>query len=177
MIININDNTKADKHIEKINKSIIISAFSCLGKTYLGQNYKDILDLEASLYKWIYFDEDLAKEIEKRKGIKERKVNPKWPQNYLEALNRNLLKYKIVLITPEKEIRKMLFNNGISYFLAYPTNPDFVKDRAIKRGNNFAFAEGLKRSFLHWYPEENENVLWVNENEFLEDILKREKMI
>ena len=51
MIININDNTKADKHIEKINKSIIISAFSCLGKTYLGQNYKDILDLEASLYK------------------------------------------------------------------------------------------------------------------------------
>ena len=53
MIINLNDNTKADKHIAKINKSIIISAFSCLGKTYLGQNYKDILDLEASLYKWI----------------------------------------------------------------------------------------------------------------------------
>ena len=87
MIININDNTKADKHIEKINKSIIISAFSCLGKTYLGQNYKDILDLEASLYKWIYFDEKLAKEIEKRKGIKERKVNPNWPQNYLEYLS------------------------------------------------------------------------------------------
>ena len=91
MIININDNTKADKHIEKINKSIIISAFSCLGKTYLGQNYKDILDLEASLYKWIYFDENLAKEIEKRKGIKERKINPNWPQNYLEILNRNTM--------------------------------------------------------------------------------------
>ena len=177
MIININDSTKAGKHIKKINKSIIVSAFSCLGKTYLGKNYKDILDLEASLYKWIYFDEKLAKEIEKRKGIKERKVNPNWPQNYLESLNQNLLKYKVVLITPEKEIRKMLLDNGISYFLAYPTNADFVKDRAIKRGNNFNFAEGLKSSFLHWYPEENENVLWVNENEFLEDILKREKMI
>ena len=57
----------------------------------------------------------------------------------------------------------MLLDNGISYFLAYPTNADFVKDRAIKRGNNFNFAEGLKSSFLHWYPEENENVLWVNE--------------
>lgn len=177
MITNINDSIKEDIHIEKNNKCIIVSAFSCLGKTYLGQKYKNVLDLEASLYKWIYFDDNLAKEIEKRKGIKDRIVNPSWPQNYLEALNQNLLKYNVILITPEKEIRKILSNAGMTYFLAYPTNPDFVKNRAIKRGNNYNFAEGLKKSFLQWYPEENEHVLWVNENEYLEDVLKREKTI
>lgn len=34
----------------------IISVFSCLGKTYLASKYKNILDLEASHYKWIYND-------------------------------------------------------------------------------------------------------------------------
>lgn len=174
---NMNNNIELEKSIENNRKCIIISAFSCLGKTYLGQNYKNILDLEASLYKWIYFDKELSKEIEKRKGIKDRIVNPNWPENYLSALRKSMLKYKVILITPEKKIREILLDMGISYLLAYPTNPDFVADRAIKRGNNDNFAQGLKQSFIQWYPNENEDVLWIDENNYLEDILKRKNII
>lgn len=174
---NMNNNIELEKSIENNRKCIIISAFSCLGKTYLGQNYKNILDLEASLYKWIYFDKELSKEIEKRKGIKDRIVNPNWPENYLSALRKSMLKYKVILITPEKKIREILLDMGISYLLAYPTNPDFVADRAIKRGNNDNFAQGLKQSFVQWYPDENEDILWIDENNYLEDILKRKNII
>lgn len=158
-------------------KGIIISAFSCLGKSYLGQKYGKVLDLEASSYKWIYFDKELAKDIEKRKGVKDRIVNYDWPENYLSALAENLLKYRVILITPEKEIRKILLSRGCSYLLAYPTNPDFLVDRAIKRGNNIDFAEGLKRSFTRWYPDKSEKVLWINENEYLEDVLKKHNIL
>ncbi len=159
------------------NQCTIISVFSCLGKTYLGNKYKNILDLEASHYKWIYNDKILAKDIEKRKGITDRIINPLYPKNYFDAINENIDKYDIILITPEKMIRDILKENNISYLVAYPTKKDFLKERALKRGNNVQFAEGLERSFNRWYPSREENVLWINEFEYLEEILKRNNLI
>ncbi len=155
-------------------KGIIISAFSALGKTYLGNKNPNILDFEASYYKWIYADKELAKDVEKRKGVI---VNPKYPENYLKDLEQKIKQYDIILITPEKNIREILQERKVDYYLAYPKKPDFVIQRALKRGNNIYFSKGLEKSYQKWYPEENEKVLWVTENEYLEDVLKKEHLL
>lgn len=158
-------------------KAKIVSCFSCTGKTQLSSKYNNILDLEASNYKWIYNDIELAKNIEKRKGIKDRKLNPLYPDNYIKAINDNINKYDIILITPEKAIRDILFKNGFDYILVYPTSSTFVVQRSILRGNNLCFANGLKESYKKWYPTKNEKVLWENEDEYLEDILYKNEII
>lgn len=157
--------------------AIIISAFSCMGKTYLGNKYENILDLEASFYKWIYNDKELEKDVEKRKGVTDRVLNPNYPENYLKELEKNLIKYDIILITPEKKIREMLKEKDIPYMVAYPENPNFAGDRAIKRGNSIKFANGLSKSYNTWYPDKNEKVLLVSENEYLEDVLIKNEII
>ena len=142
------------KKVEKYMKqTIIISAFSTLGKTYLGNKYKNILDFEASSYKWIYNDKEIAKDIEKRKGVTDRIQNPNYPKNYLLKLNE------------------------IEYFIAYPTKTDFTVQRAINRGNNIYFSKGLEKSYKQWYPTKEENILWVKEDEYLEDVLIKKGFI
>lgn len=154
----------------------IISVFSCLGKTYLAKKNKNVLDLEASYYKWIYNDKILAQDVEKRKGVKDRIMNPKYPYNYLKAIEENIGKYDVLLITPDKLIRNKLKENNISYIVAYPSTNEFLKERALKRGNNIQFAQGLENTFYRWYPEKEE-VLWINETEYLEEVLKRERIL
>ncbi len=158
-------------------ESRIISVFSCLGKTYLASKYENILDLEASHYKWIYNDKELAMDVEKRKGVTDRIINPEYPKNYLEAIAQNIDKYDIVLITPEKMIRNILREKNIDYLLVYPENPEFVMERAIKRGNNMHFANSLKISYKKWYPDKNEKMLIVKDNEYLEEVLKINEFI
>lgn len=155
----------------------IISVFSCLGKTYLASKYENILDLEASYYKWIYNDKELAKDVEKRKGVTDRILNPNYPENYLDAIAQNIDKYDIILITPEKVIRDILREKNIDYYIAYPENSEFVMERAIKRGNNTHFAHSLKISYKKWRPDKNEKTLVVKDHEYLEDVLKRNKFI
>lgn len=155
----------------------IISCFSCTGKTYLGNKYNNVLDLESSHYKWLYNDPEIAKDIEKRKGILDREPNPLYPDNYIKAIKENINKYDIILITPEKKIRDILLEYKINYLLVYPTDYTFVSKRALLRGNNKYFAEGLKDSFRTWYPEKNEKVLWELEDEYLEDVLKNNGII
>ncbi len=158
-------------------KVLIISAFSALGKTYLGNKNSRVLDFEASFYKWIYKDKNLAKDVEKRKGVTDRIQNPEYPENYLKDLEENTKRYDVILITPEKKIREILHQRKIEYFVAYPTKPDFVVERAIRRGNNMYFSKGLEKSYREWYPDKKEKVLWVEENEYLEDVLIKNQLI
>lgn len=158
-------------------KSLIISAFSALGKTYLGNKNPNVLDFEASFYKWIYKDKNLAKDVEKRKGVTDRIQNPEYPENYLRDLEENRKQYDVILITPEKKIREILQQRGMKYLVAYPTKPDFVVERAIKRGNNMYFSKGLEKSYREWYPDEKEKVLWVEEDEYLEDVLVKKQLM
>ena len=166
------------KKVENYMKqTIIISAFSTLGKTYLGNKYKNILDFEASSYKWIYNDKEIAKDIEKRKGVTDRIQNPNYPENYLKDLKKYSQNYDILLITLEKEIRNILKQNETEYFIAYPTKTDFTVQRAINRGNNMYFSRGLEKSYKQWYPTKEENILWVKEDEYLEDVLIKKGFI
>ena len=158
-------------------KTTIISAFSCLGKTYLGNKYENILDLEASHDKWIYHDKELAKDVEKRKGVTNRILNPEYPENYIRKIIENLNKYDVILITPEKRIRQILKEKKLDYIIAWPVKSNFVSKRSLERGNNTYFAEGLAKSWNTWYPEEDEKVLWVSEKEYLEDVLLKNRII
>lgn len=163
--------------LNNIDKCIIVSAFSCLGKTYLGKKYDSVLDLEASSYKWIYYDKELEKDIEKRKGVKDRIINPEYPANYIKAIKDNIDKFKVILITPELAIREILSNNNIKYYYAFPNDSKFVTERALLRGNNENFAFGLEKSYVTWAPKENENILIVNKDLYLEDVLKYNNII
>lgn len=157
---------------------MIISAFSTLGKTYLANKYPEkVLDFEASFYKWIYDDKELEKDVEKRKGILDRRKNTRYPDNYLEELEKKQKEYKIILITPEREIRDILQNKGIEYIVAYPKEPKFTVKRAIQRGNNLYFAKGLENTFKKWYPTKKERVLWLTESEYLEDIMIKNNLL
>ena len=99
---------------------LIISSFSCLGKTYASKLNNEILDLEASWYKWIYEDTIIALDEERRKGVSSRSLNPDYPTNYLNAIKENITKYKIIFVTPEKRIRELLKEEKINYIVAYP---------------------------------------------------------
>lgn len=162
---------------ERKREKMIISAFSTLGKTYLGNKNPKVLDFEASFYKWIYHDKELEKDVEKRKGVLDRIQNPQYPENYLEKLQEMQKKYSIVLITPERKIREILQKQGIDYLVAYPKEPGFVVKRAIKRGNNDYFAKGLEKTFKEWFPMEKEKVLWVGEDEYLEEVLIKNNLM
>lgn len=64
---------------------MIISAFPGCGKTILGIKYKNVIDLESSLYKY-FFDANITKrEIEARKATP-REKNPEYPKNYVKAI-------------------------------------------------------------------------------------------
>ena len=57
-----------------MNKPLIIAGFAGIGKTTLAKKYKNVIDLESSIYKWDNTGfEDVP--VEQRKGII-RKENP-----------------------------------------------------------------------------------------------------
>ncbi len=61
--------------------------------------------------------------------------------------------------------------------MAYPKEPKFTVERAIQRGNNSYFAKGLENTFKKWYPTKQEKVLWVTQNEYLEDIVIKNNLL
>lgn len=164
-------------------KGIVISAFACLGKTTLGNKYSNILDLESTDYHWIFETKTLTNlKSEQLKGIKQRKLNPEWPYNYIKAILESQKKYAIVLITASKEIRDILDINNIDFIFAFPTvdSLDIIVNRCIERNNNEQFIQGVKDAFYTWQQElvkYNYKVMLVEKNEYLEDALKRNKIL
>lgn len=98
----------------------LIAGFGGIGKTTLAKKYNNVLDLESSNFKYI-IDKELEKlSVEKRKGLKTRKLNKDFPKNYYNAIIENLEKYDIVLISMHNEIVKLLKENNIEYLVVYP---------------------------------------------------------
>ena len=65
--------------------------------------------------------------LEKLKGMENRKRNSNFPKNYIEAIQKAKTKYDIVLvwIHPE-EILPYYDINGIDYYLCFPLGSSFV---------------------------------------------------
>lgn len=156
-----------------MSKGIIISAFATCGKSYLGNKYKNVIDLESSKYKYLNVPD---KTVEELKGTK-REINPEWPYNYYNEIIKAKEEYDVVLIQLKPEHFDYLDKNSIEYSICYPdiNNFSIVKDRAIQRGNNNKFIEGLERVLIPFYEDSikrNYKKLYIlTENMTLEDCL------
>ncbi len=162
-----------------MNKPIVVAGFGAVGKTTLSKKYNNILDLESSSFKYIIDDESKKLSVEERKGLKTRKLNPDYPENYYKAIVDGLKTYDIVLISVHKEILKKLEYNNIEYIVAYPKEEmlDELKERCIKRGNTEEYISKMREAYLKYYPSSNQKVLWLNDKEYLEDILMKNNLL
>lgn len=158
---------------------MIISGFAGIGKTYLGNKYEDIIDLESSDYKWIYSDEVNGMDWEKRKGLTERLFNPDWPENYINAILEAEKKYKIVLISQSVEILAELRLRKIPFIVVIPDinlKEEYIA-RCRKRGNNevfIGFISDYYEYFINKLMSKDDPKVILKSGEYLEDVLIKE---
>ncbi len=165
-----------------MSKGIIIAGFATVGKTYLSKKYKNILDLESSLYKYDYTGyEDI--DYEKLKGTLGRKENKEWPYNYYKAIEEEQKNYDIIFVQLNLQHLEYFDRNNIEYYIVYPSldSWEWVKQRSIERGNNKRWLNRLKNVFEEYYIASKKSkckeLFIVNEKTSLENILKEKRFI
>lgn len=160
-------------------KGILLAGFGAIGKTTLAKKYDNIVDLESSNFKYI-IDDNLKKiDVEKRKGLNSRKLNPLFPNNYYNAIIDSMKKYDYVLISMHNEIIDLLEKNNISYYVVYPDEEmlDEIIDRCKKRGNNDSFLSGIKEAYYRLYPHKSKNIIWIKKGQYLEEVLLQNNLL
>ena len=120
---------------------MIVAGFSGIGKSYFAILHPDItIDFVCMPYK--YFLDPKVPFDESSKADLEMEMRPEWPLNYFEAI-KNCPTDKIILIPSDTGVLRLLKNDGIPYYLCYPTNTKKAKkvyrERFIKRGNSQEF--------------------------------------
>ena len=160
---------------------VIVSAGVCCGKTYLGQHYKTVLDLESTPYNYILTEEQKLLDNEQLKGTK-KELNPNFLDDYYLAIKDAVLKYDVVLVAPGKKIRAMLQEKKLDYIVAYPDEnclEEYI-GRAKNRGNNESFVERMKNGMI---PEGMTTDIYATKHivlhsgEYLENALLKEHLI
>lgn len=155
---------------------MVICGFAGIGKTYLGNKYKNVIDLESSDYKWIYSNRANKMDKEKRKGLTQRNVNYAWPDNYLDAITDANAEYDLVLVSQSLDILDELHLMKVPYILVFPKlelKEEYIQ-RCIDRGNQENFIWFIDRYYekliknLMKRPEEK---IILDTGEYLEDAL------
>ena len=155
-------------------KPLIIAGFAGIGKTTLANKYKNVIDLESSIYKWDNTGlEDIP--VEARNGII-RKENANWPNNYIEEIKKQSLYYDIILVWIHPDVLKIYDENNIDYVLCYPDKDSLkiYEKRYIERGNNKEYIEKVINTYdmrLNQFREKNAPKIILKGNETLEDYL------
>ncbi len=161
---------------------MIISAFPGCGKTTLGNKYKNIIDLESSLYKY-FFDVNITRrEIEARKATP-RERNPEYPGNYIKAIQEATKKYDIVLTSCGPWVRSELKKKKLENIVVYPSiecKEEYIQ-RYINRGNHINFINYVKKNFEEWVKEFDEDnsirKIKMKKGETLEDVLIKNNLL
>lgn len=140
----------------------LIAGFPGVGKTWLSLSYQtgDILDLDSAQYSWASL------------GIR----NPDFVTDYIEAIESNLGKYKLILISTHAEIRQALADKGIRYTLVYPSKDCkevYMASRYIGRDPKFIKLMDTKwDSFIESLGSNSDgNTVILSENQYLRDVL------
>lgn len=165
-------------------KGIIISGFAGIGKTTVEKKYPGrVIDMESSDFKWIYGDvqtENMLKEA--RKGVLNKRVNPEWPANYVEAIKNVAENFDVILISQQDDVRALLDENQIEYLLVFPSiecKEEYLS-RYISRGNQQAFVKLIKANFEKWIQDLMQcpgRKFIMRPGQHLEDVLKENKII
>jgi hypothetical protein len=151
---------------------IFVYAFTATGKSSVSKKYKNVIDMESTLYKYI----GESTENESLKSTK-RPLSKEWPNNYFNALLDVKDKYDYILISDDI-CSKFLSDNKLEYWWVYPKRnlKDEYLDRCKKRGNNSEFIFWYDKLWDEWINEcINDNNaskhIELESNEYLEDVL------
>ena len=133
---------------------MIISAFAGSGKSYATKQLENAIDLESSDYQWIYED-DVTDDVEARKGIDNRKKNPNFIKDYVDAIEKVKDEYDQVFIAAQPAVLEELVNRNIPFAVAYPTkdSKDTYIQRYIDRGNNEQFVNLMATNFYNFVDD------------------------
>lgn len=161
---------------------MIISAFPGVGKTTLNKKYENIIDLESSIYKYLFDKEVSELEIEARKALP-REKNPEYPNNYLKAIKEATKQYDIVLTSCGPDIRNGLKKEKMDFIIVYPgiECKDEYRKRYKSRGNHEKFVNHVMNNFEIWIKNfDNDDTLTkikMTKGETLEDVLIKNKIL
>ena len=167
------------------NKTKIISAFPCLGKTFFASNNKDIaLDLESSDF---FFDKTGFEHYssEEFKGLSNRVKKENGLQDYLTAIDEAVKSnnYNYVFISQTPDVIKGILNLGYEVYLIKPepgeeSEKEFVR-RAKLRGNNDQWIDStikfLSTDASSYYSDEELDKIFIHlisKDSFISDLLK-----
>lgn len=161
---------------------VIVAGFGAIGKTYLGEKYSNVIDMESGNFAHIN-DEVISVPIEKRKGTDIRKSNPEWPYNYYKAIIEARKHYDVVLTSMHWDLLRFYEENNIPYYLVFPEQ-GLEKEYAIRcygRGNNEKFTEHMINNIKIWNEKLKEfkpkELIYLQSGQYLEDVLKEKYLI
>lgn len=161
---------------------IVVAGFGAIGKSYLGEKYPNIIDMESGNFAHLN-DEVFSVPIEKRKGTTIRKPNPEWPQNYFKAIQEARKHYDIVLTSMHWDLLNFFEENNISYYLVFPEQgleEEYAK-RCYSRGNNKKFTEHMIANIKIWNKKLKEfkpkELILLKSGQYLEDVLKEKGIL
>ncbi len=172
------------KNFHKNNKpkGIVVAGFGAIGKTWLGEHYPNIIDMESGFY--AHINEGFEQiDVEKRKGTAYRPANPQWPENYFKAIVEARKHYDVVLTSMHWDLLKFFEDNNIPYYLAFPEqgSEQVLANRCYARGNNQTFTEKMIKNVKIWNEKLKEyhpiKILTISKDEYLENVLKKENII
>jgi len=161
---------------------LIIAGFGAIGKSFLGDKYPNIIDLESGNYAHINNNVEHIP-VEKRKGTDIREPHPDWPENYYKAILQARKKYDIVLTSMHWHLLEFYEKNAIPYYLVFPQQglEQEYAQRCYARGNNVKFTEHMVGNIKLWSTKLSEyhpeKLIILKSGEYLEDVLIAEKLI
>lgn len=160
---------------------MILTAFGLLGKTYFANKYPDLAkDLKSTPFKYMG-DNSINPEADK--GNPDRIINDDFPINYVNKIEEvaKLMPFTFIAFNPQA--LDELERRGVSYDILWPrySRKEKIINEAEERGNTsdfIKFLEGLmisEEEFNSLISNRKHNNLYIiNDNEYIEDVLKRE---
>jgi len=145
----------------------IISAFLGTGKTYYHKKYPDTtLDVDISIFM---------------------ECTNAFPSNFIEYIRSKIGKYEFIFVSTHKEVREILLDNCIFFYLIYPSpfddnKKEFYLERYRERGDPESFIKYIDENWTKWtkqcwfteYGCENIKMTWATLEKELGHIVAKE---
>jgi len=149
-------------------KTIIIAGYPGIGKTTVSNKYQNVLDID-SYYFYNLYDKNQSLEKPKR-------INPKWPQNYIKEIKNQIKNYDIILIGIRPDALDLLEKENIEFIICYPDKEslNFYKTRYESCGYQTDTIDRNLNSYeyiVNKMQEYNKPKIILRNNETLENYL------
>lgn len=159
---------------------MIIIGFACVGKTYLANKNKNVIDFQSTPYHYKISENVDSEKI--KGGEHNFDINEKWPQNFVNEMLKLDKQKKIVLVSFRQNIIDILNELNVNYLIVLPEKKQKLEyiERAKKRNNTKDFVKGFEERFDKWIDvlnKQDKEKIILRSGEFLEDVLKRKNII